>query len=62
MSEIAKEILSSPEKLRAAVDIKNAVDGEINQLRIKFFDEVKSEVNEPCTTDYKNAPEPRPEH
>ena len=56
MSEIADEILSKPEKLRAAVDIKNAVDGAIEQLRIKFFEEVRIAVNEPCTTDYKNAP------
>ena len=59
MSEIADEILSKPEKLRAAVDIKNAVDGAIDQLRIKFFEEVRIAVNEPCTTDYKNAPIPR---
>ena len=59
MSEITDEILSSPEKLRAAVDIKNAVDRAINQLRIRFFEEVKSEVNEPCTSDYKNSPIPR---
>ena len=59
MSEIADEILSSPEKLRAAVDIKNAVDGAIDQLRIKFFEEVRIAVNEPCTTDYKNAPSSR---
>ena len=42
MSEIADEILSKPEKLRAAVDIKNAVDGAIDQLRIKFFEEVRN--------------------
>ncbi len=59
MSEIADEILSSPEKLRAAVDVKNAVDGAIEQLRIKFFEELRIAVNEPCTTDYNKAPSSR---
>lgn len=59
MSEIADEILSSPEKLRAAVDVKNAVDVAIEQLRVKFFEEVRNAVNEPCTTDYNKAPSSR---